>query len=66
MLINKYKPDSQLRKSLKNAQCSTKGLFIWRRVTQLTELLALPGKTSALFLMKPSYSALNVQYTVVT
>ena len=28
----------------------SKGLFIWRRVTQLTELLALPGQTSTLFI----------------
>ena len=28
--------------------CENEGLFIWKRVTRLTELLALPGNSSSI------------------
>ena len=45
---------------------ASKGLFIWRRVTRLTKLLALLGQTSALFIWKRVSRHSYVQYTVVT
>ena len=43
----------------------SKGLFIGRRVTWLTELLALPGQTIALFIWNRVTRHSYVQYTVL-